>query len=69
MSGAGDPVDVALALAAHERGLTRAVLLEGRRLLRELPFDPLRKRMTLVYEDVGPGRQRHWVSRTSIRWN
>ena len=56
MRGAGDPVDVALALAAHERGLTRAVLLEGRRLLRELPFDPLRKRMTLVYEDVGGPR-------------
>lgn len=48
---AGDPVDVALALAAHERGLTRPVLLEGRRLVRELPFDPLRKRMTLVYEE------------------
>ena len=28
----GDPVDAALALAAHERGLTRTVLLEGRRL-------------------------------------
>lgn len=50
---AGDPVDAALALAAHERGLTRQVLLEGRRLVRELPFDPLRKRMTLVYEEEG----------------
>ena len=48
---AGDPVDAALALAAHERGLTRPVLLQGRRLVRELPFDPLRKRMTLVYEE------------------
>jgi Ca2+-transporting ATPase len=48
---AGDPVDAAFALAAHERGLTRSVLLEGRRLVRELPFDSLRKRMTLVYEE------------------
>ena len=53
----GDPVDAALALAAHERGLTRPVLLEGRRLVRELPFDPLRKRMTLVFEEEdGPLR-------------
>lgn len=48
---AGDPVDGALVLAAHERGLTRGVLLDGRRLVRELPFDPVRKRMTLVYEE------------------
>ena len=47
----GDPVDAALALAAHERGLTPAVLLENRRLVRELPFDPVRKRMSLLYEE------------------
>jgi Ca2+-transporting ATPase len=47
----GDPVDAALVLAAHESGLTRPVLLDGRRLVRELPFDPLRRRMTLVYEE------------------
>jgi Ca2+-transporting ATPase len=47
---AGDPVDAALARAAYERGLTPG-LLEGRRLVRELPFDPVRKRMTLVYEE------------------
>jgi Ca2+-transporting ATPase len=56
LRGVGDPVDVALALAAHERGLTRTELLEGRRIVRELPFDPLRKRMTLVYEDAGGTR-------------
>ena len=47
----GDPVDVALALAAHEHGLTPAVLLENRRLVRELPFDPVRRRMSLLYEE------------------
>ena len=48
---AGDPVDGALVLAAHERGLTRSVLLGERRVVRELPFDADRKRMTLVYEE------------------
>ena len=48
---AGDPVDGALVLAAHERGLTRSVLLDERRLERELPFDSDRKRMTLLYEE------------------
>ena len=51
----GDPVDTAIALAAHERGLTGVELLEGQRPLCELPFDPVRKRMTLVY-DEGDGR-------------
>jgi Ca2+-transporting ATPase len=51
----GDPVDAALALAAHERGLTPQTLLENRKLMRELPFDPIRKRMSLVYEELdGP---------------
>jgi Ca2+-transporting ATPase len=47
----GDPVDAALALAAYEHGLTPAVLLENRRLVRDLPFDPVRKRMSLLYEE------------------
>ena len=55
LRAAGDPVDGALVLAAHRRGLSRSVLNERRRLLRELPFEPDRKRMTLVYEeDDGP---------------
>ena len=52
----GDPVDAALALAARERGLTPSVLLENRRLVRELPFDPVRKRMSLVYEEESGSR-------------
>ena len=48
---AGDPVDGALVLAAHESGLTREVLADGRRLVREISFDASRKRMTLVYEE------------------
>ncbi|HET6643449.1 MAG TPA: cation-transporting P-type ATPase, partial [Gaiellaceae bacterium] len=45
----GDPVDAAIVLAAHESGLTGDGLVEGQRPLRELPFDPVRKRMALVY--------------------
>jgi calcium-translocating P-type ATPase len=47
----GDPVDAALVLAAHDEGLTRSRLLEGRSLVHERPFDPVRKRMTLVYAE------------------
>ena len=53
---AGDPVDGALVLAAHERGIVRSELLGKRRLVRELPFDPLRKRMTVVYEEADGAR-------------
>jgi Ca2+-transporting ATPase len=49
----GDPVDAAIALAAHERGLTEVELLEGERPVSELPFDPVRKRMTLLYDEGG----------------
>jgi Ca2+-transporting ATPase len=52
-SAASDPVEQALVLAAMERGLGRAELLEGLRLLRELPFDSERKRMTVVYDEGG----------------
>ena len=44
---AGDPVERALMLAAIERGVTGAEL----RVVRELPFDPERRRMTVVYDD------------------
>jgi Ca2+-transporting ATPase len=47
----GDPVDAALALAAYERGLTPTLLLEERKLVRELPFDSARKVMSLVYDE------------------
>jgi len=47
----GDPVDAALELAAHQRGLTRSTLLDERRLVLELPFDSVRKRMGLVYDE------------------
>jgi Ca2+-transporting ATPase len=53
---AGDPVDGALVLAAHEHGVSRSGLLAERRLLRELPFDSTRKRMTLVYLEADGAR-------------
>ncbi|HEU5363241.1 MAG TPA: cation-transporting P-type ATPase [Gaiellaceae bacterium] len=56
---AGDPVDAALVRAAHESGLTEDALHRERHLLRELPFDPERKRMTLLYAE--PGGRRLYV--------
>jgi P-type Ca2+ transporter type 2C len=52
----GDPIEQALLLAAMERGLSRAALLEKRTLVGELPFDSNRKRMTVVYDDEGGRR-------------
>jgi hypothetical protein len=46
---AGDPVEGALLLALHERGGGPAEVLAGLRRVREVPFDPERKRMTLLY--------------------
>jgi Ca2+-transporting ATPase len=51
-----DPIDRALLVAAMERGLGREELLEGQTVLRELPFDSERKRMTVVYDDGGTQR-------------
>jgi calcium-translocating P-type ATPase len=48
---AGDHVDGAFLLAARERGLVDVRFAPGRRSLLELPFDPLRKRLTVVYEE------------------
>jgi Ca2+-transporting ATPase len=50
---AGDPVEGALLLAAHERGAAPARLRADVAVVRELPFDPERKRMTLVYREDG----------------
>ncbi len=49
----GDPVDAALVLAAHERGLPWDTLVENREAVHERPFDPSRKLMTVVYEQAG----------------
>ena len=50
---AGDHVDGAFLLAARERGISDPRRIPGRRTLLELPFDPERKRLTIVYEDGG----------------
>jgi calcium-translocating P-type ATPase len=52
----GDPIEQALLLAAMERGLSREELLRGRRVVRELPFDSERKRMTVVYDEAAGRR-------------
>ncbi len=49
----GDPIEVALLVEAATRGLTQDELLAGRTLVRELPFDSDRKRMTVVYAEGG----------------
>jgi Ca2+-transporting ATPase len=52
----GDPVDGAFLLAAVDGGRPDPRGANGRALVREEPFDPVRKRLTAVYEDSG--RQR-----------
>jgi Ca2+-transporting ATPase len=53
---AGDHVDGAFLLAAREQGLGDARSAPDRGLLLELPFDPVRKRLTIVYEEDGSRR-------------
>jgi P-type Ca2+ transporter type 2C len=48
---AGDPVDAAFLLAATARGISLETESKDRTLVREVSFDPTRKRMTLVYRD------------------
>ena len=52
----GDPIEQALLLAAMDRGLHRDELMLDRRVIRELPFDSDRKRMTVVYDEKGAQR-------------
>jgi Ca2+-transporting ATPase len=47
----GDPVEGAILRAAREHGISSQRLRAQRPIVRELPFDPDRKRMTLVYEE------------------
>ena len=44
----GDPLEGAILLAARQRGLEPAGVRAGATVVRELPFDPERRRMTLV---------------------
>lgn len=50
---AGDPVDGAFLLALAAAGAPDPRASADRRLLLELPFDPLRKRLTVTYEEDG----------------
>jgi calcium-translocating P-type ATPase len=50
---AGDPVDGALLLAALDRGQPPEGIRRGLTVVRELPFEPERKRMTVVYRSDG----------------
>jgi calcium-translocating P-type ATPase len=53
---AGDHVDGAFLLAAREQGLADARPAPEREFLLEHPFDPVRKRLTVVYEEGGSRR-------------
>jgi calcium-translocating P-type ATPase len=48
---AGDHVDGAFLLTARERGLADGRFARARRSLLEVPFDPSRKRLTVVYDE------------------
>jgi Ca2+-transporting ATPase len=50
---AGDHVDGAFLLAARDQGVADARQSPERRSLLELPFDPSRKRLTVVYQEPG----------------
>jgi Ca2+-transporting ATPase len=53
---AGDPVDGAFLLAVAADGDADPRRVEGRERLLELPFDPRRKRLTVLYEQDGRRR-------------
>ena len=53
---AGDPVDGAFLLALADEGKPDPRSSDDRSLLLELPFDPWRKRLTVVYEETGSRR-------------
>ena len=53
VQGVGDPTEVALLIAASQRGIWRDELLEQLPEVREDPFDPDRKRMATVHESNG----------------
>ena len=59
---AGDHVDGAFLLAAREDGLPDGRRHPGRRSLLELPFDPNRRRLTIVYEDGDEGERERRVT-------
>jgi calcium-translocating P-type ATPase len=52
----GDPVDGAFLLAAAAARIPDPRVSDERRLVLELPFDPWRKRLTMVYEEDGRRR-------------
>jgi P-type Ca2+ transporter type 2C len=47
----GDPVEGAILIAARDRGLNRERLLDSREALYEVPFQPERRRMAIVYAE------------------
>jgi calcium-translocating P-type ATPase len=47
----GDPVEGAILVAARDRGLDRHMLLDGRKAVYEVPFQPERRRMAIVYAE------------------
>src|SRR5699024_464496 len=51
----GDPTDGALLIAARKLGLTE-VLKENYKIIKEIPFDSTKKRMSVVIEDENKRR-------------
>jgi Ca2+-transporting ATPase len=55
----GDPTEAALLVLAGKGGMSREALMSGQRVVRELPFDSDRKRMTIVALDERGQRVAH----------
>lgn len=51
LSGTGDPTELAILIAAHQRGIKREAIEETNPRVSTEPFDPLRRRMSILRRD------------------
>ena len=51
LASADDPLDLALFDGARERGVSREALLSNRRVVGESPLDPVKRGMSVSYDD------------------
>lgn len=51
LKAVGDPIEGAFLIAASERGISPTLLRAGHAVIREIPFDPERKRMAVLFDE------------------